>query len=224
MENSVNLGEPVGKQKVVDKTIRPLTTLTSLTPALVTAGQAAGLLGNLPIGVYKGVAAFWDLNLAVNEPNVLAEQQHVLGNIDGQTEGTGLATMTVGAVAAGVIVTTTITVPAGQVWFINAVVGTCVADATGTITYNWRCSLFADAAANVLGGVYHTAGLATPLGPQNDEFSPIATVFNLANKPTLLRLPAGATISGQLTNAVLAATGVVGTMQLFGYVGKTLVA
>jgi len=67
-------------------------------------------------------------------------------------------------------------------------------------------------------------GLATPLGPQNDEFSAIATVFNIANKPTLLRLPAGTTITGQLTNTVLAATGVAGTMQLFGYMGKQLVA
>ena len=212
----------MGRQRVVDNTIRPLTTISSITPAGVIPNSATA--GVIPVGNYKGVPAFWDLDKANNQPLVLAEQLHILGNIDGQTEGRGLATMTVGAVAVGVVVSTTITVPAGQVWFINAVVGTCVADASGTILYNWRCSLFADALANVLGGVYHTVGLATPLAPQNDEFSAIANVFNVANKPTLLRLPAGTTITGQLTNTVLAATGVVGTMQLFGYVGKPLVA
>ena len=214
----------MGRQNIADKSIRPLTTISSITPAGVIYDSARA--GVIPIGNYKGVPAFWDLDKAVNQPLVHAEQLHILGNIDGQTEGTGLATVTVGAVAAGVIVTTTITVPAGQVWYINAVIGTCVADATGTLTYNWRCSLFADALANVLGGVFHTVGLATPLAPQNDEFSAIATVFNIANKPTLLRLPAGTTISAQLTNAAAAAacTGVAGTMQLFGYLGKLLVA
>ena len=215
----------MGKQRPVDKTIRPLTTLTNLTPAIVTASTAVGNLGNLPIGYYKGGTAFWDLDLAVNQPNVLAEQMHILGNIDGATEDTNLQTITAGAIVAGVTVTETLTVPTGFVWYINAIVGTCVADATGTIVYNWRCSLFPDAAGNVLGGVYHTAWLATPLAPQNDEFSAIAVVFGIGNKPVPLRLPAGTTVSGQLMNAAgaAAATGVVATFQLFGWVGKTLV-
>lgn len=218
--------EALGKQRVVDKTLKALTTtLTSLTPATVTAGTNANQLGYMPIGVYKGAAAFWDLNLAVNEPNVQAELLHILGNLDGGTEDFDLQTITVGAVVAGVIVTETLTVPVGEVWFINGVVGTCVADATGTVVYNWRCSLFPDAAANVLGGVYHTAWVATPLGPQLDEFGAIATVFAIGNKPVPLRLPAGTTISGQLMNAAGAAacTGVVGTFQLFGWIGKRLV-
>lgn len=211
-------------KKLADKSIRPFGIPTTLSPAVVTARDAA-LLGILPIGVYKGTAAFWDLNLAVNEPLVQAEAAHILGNIDGAVEGTGLATVTVvPAAAIGLVTTTTITVPAGQVWFINAVVGTCLADATGTVVYNWRCSLFPDAAGSALGAIYHSVGLATPLGPQNDEFTSIATVFNIGNKPTLLRLPAGATISAQLTNTLVIATGVVGTMQLYGYVGKVLVA
>lgn len=204
--------------------IKPLTSLTNLTPSQVV--QDARSAGVIPVGNYKGSPAFWDLDKAVNQPLVLAESQHILGNIDGATEGTGLATITVGAVAAGVVVTTTITVPAGQVWFINAVVGTCVADATGTIVYNWRCSLFPDAGGSALGGVFHTAWLATPLGPQLDEFCAQSMVLGIGNKPTLLRLPAGTTISGQLMNAAgaAAATGVIGTMQLYGYVGKVLVA
>ena len=221
--------DAVGKQSVVDKAIKPMstTTLTNLTPALVTSGTPYTQLGSLPIGYYKGAAAFWDLDLAVNQPNVLAEAQHILGNLDGATAATDLAAVAIPAAAvAGAVVTTTLTVPTGEVWFINAVVGTCLADATGTIVYNWRCSLFPDAAANVLGGVYHTAWLATPLAPQNDEFSAIAVVFAIGNKPIPLRLPAGTTLSHQLMNAAgaAAATGVTGTLQLFGWIGKTLVA
>ncbi len=220
--------ESMGKQAVVDKTVQPMstTTLTNLTPALVTAGAAYNTLGVLPIGMYKGAAAFWDLNLGVNEPNVVAEAQHILGNLDGATATVDLAAIVVpAATVAGTVITTTITVPAGEVWFINCITGTCAADATGTIVYNWRCLLFPDAAANVLGGVYHTAWLATALGPQLDEFGAIATVFAVGNKPVLLRLPAATTISGQLMNAAgaAAATGVTGTMQLFGYRGKALV-
>jgi hypothetical protein len=64
------------------------------------------------------------------------------------------------------------------------------------------------------------------LGPQFDEFSAIATLFAVGNKPIPLRLPAGATITGQLMNAAgaAAATGVAGTLQLYGWRGKALVA
>jgi hypothetical protein len=64
------------------------------------------------------------------------------------------------------------------------------------------------------------------LGPQFDEFSAIATLFAVGNKPIPLRLPAGATITGQLMNAAgaAAATGVAGTLQLYGWKGKALVA
>ena len=202
--------------------IKPLTSLTSLTPAqtIVDATKA----GIIPIGNYKGAAAFWDLDKANNQPLVLAEQLHILDNIDGAGVD-GVVNVTMPAAAAlGVVVSGTITVPAAEVWFINCVTSTCAADATGTVTYNWRCSLFPDALGNVLGGAYHTANLATALGPQLDEFSPIATVFGVGNKPTLLRLPAGTTITGQLTVTAVAITGVVGTLQLFGYKGKVLVA
>lgn len=204
--------------------IRPLTTLTNITPSQVIPNAIGA--GVIPVGNYKGQAAFWDLDKQVNQPLVGAERLHILGNIDGAgLSGVAAMTVVLGAVA-GTVVSGTITVPAGQVWFINAIVGTCVADATGTIIYNWRCSLFPDALANALGGLYHTAWVATPLGPQQDEFGDGIMVLGIGVKPVQLRLPAGATISGQLMNAVgaAAATGIVGTFQLFGYVGKALVA
>ena len=218
----------MGRDRLADKGIHPLTTLSTITPAGVIADAARA--GVIPVGNYKGVAAFWDLDKAVNQPLVGAEQLHILGNLDGATAGVDLATITVPALAvASTVVTVTLTVPAGEVWYINGVIGTCLADATGTIVYNWRCSLF-PLAANVLGNVYHTAWLGTPVGVAPllgwDEFGPIATLFALGNKPIPLRLPAGATITGQLMNAVgaAAATGVAGTMQLFGWRGKVLVA
>lgn len=215
----------MGEQKLVDKTIKPMTTtLTSLTPALVTSGTHYSQLGILPVGYYKGGAAFWDLNLAVNEPNVAAEGLHILGNIDGAGVDGAITAVMPAAAALGAVVSGTITVPAGEVWFINGITSTCAADATGTVTYNWRCSLFPDALGNVLGGVYHTANLATALGPQLDEFSYIGNVFAIGNKPVPLRLPAGATITAQLTVTVLAITGVTATMQLYGWKGKPLVA
>jgi hypothetical protein len=204
--------------------IRPLTTLTNVTPSQVIPSAIGA--GVIPVGNYKGQPAFWDLDKAVNQPLVWAEQQHILGNIDGAGLN-GIALMTVtAAVTAGLAVSGTITVPAGQVWFLNAVVATCLADATGTIVFNWRCSLFTDVLANALGGLFHTAWIATPLLPQQDEFGIVAPVLDLNNKPTMLRLPAGTTISGQLMNAIGGAipTGVVGTFQLFGYIGKALVA
>ncbi len=214
----------LGTRRLEDKTIRPFTTITSLTPASVIPN--ASVAGVIPVGNYKGAAAFWDLDKANNQPLVLAEQLHILGNLDGATSGVDLATITVPAgMLAGAKVETTITVPTGEVWYINAVIGTCLADATGTVTFNWRSSVM-PLSGNALGALYHTAELATPLGPQSDEFSPIATVFAVTNKSVLLRLPAGATITGVLTNALLAAatTGVVGTLQLFGFKGKALVA
>lgn len=217
----------MGKQNPVPNVLRPLTTtLTNITPAMATLGGYSNI-GRLPIGYYKGSAAFWDLNLAVNEPNVAAEGLHILGNLDGATALQDLAAVVIpAATVAGTTITTTLTVPTGEVWFINCITGTCAADATGTIVYNWRCSLFPDAGGSVLGGVYHTAWLATALGPQLDEFGAIATVFAVGNKPVVLRLPAGTAISAQLMNAAgaAAATGVTGTMQLFGWRGKVLVA
>ncbi len=182
-----------------------------------------------PMGVYNTKTGYWvGLPIeALTEALVLAEQLNIVGNLDGLTEDTDLQTITVPAgTVAGVTITETLTVPSGEVWFINGVVGTCLADVTGTIVFNWRCSRFADAGGSALGGIFHAAPLATPLGPQYDEFSEIATLFALGNKPVPLRLPPGATISGQLTNAVgaAAATGVVGTLRLYGWKGKYLVS
>jgi len=76
----------MGKQKIVDKTITPLQALTSVTPLTATEGRTRGSLGILPIGVYKGEAAFIDLDKLANQPLVEAEQLHILGILDGREE------------------------------------------------------------------------------------------------------------------------------------------
>ena len=226
----------MGEKALVDKTVVPLsTTLTNLTPALVTAGSVAGNLGNLPIGYYKGSAAFWDLDLAVNQPNVLSEQEHILGILDGREEGYDLRTLTtvVGVASpVGTILAGTLTVPAGEVWYINAVqsIVNCVGAANGLVG-NWRCSLWTDRAAtpNAAGQSFHPpAGLATAAGATVttlDEFGGWTTVLAIANKVPMLRLPAGAIVSFVLVTATAQVdVAAASTLQLFGTVGKVLVA
>jgi len=215
-----------GKQRLANKAISPAELIKALQAGSITITQAMQMYsGVIPIGDYKGLAAVFDIDKQVVQPLVWAEQLHILGNLDGATEDVDLQTITVpaGALATSVV-SETLTVPDGEVWFINAVVGTCLADATGTIVYNWRCSLF-PLEGVPLGALYHTAWLPTPLGPQFDEFSAIATLFAVGNKPVPLRLPAGESITGSLMNAAgaAAATGVAGTLQLFGWKGKPLI-
>lgn len=239
----MNLEDPMGKQKTVDKTVRPMTTLTSLTPALVTAGQNVGLLGNLPIGVYKGAAAFWDLNLAVNEPNVMAEQQYIMGILDGREEGYDLRTVTIPLLApAGTLQAGTLTVPAGELWYVNCVRMNCPADATAGFTLNWACSLWTDRiGAAAAGQPFRTAavalasavpaGIATHVAPggvaiqQLDEFGEIATAWFFTNKVPMLRLPAGAVITFTvLTDTAAPTVATACTLSLQGAMAKVLVA
>ncbi len=246
MEDNMKLEEAVGRQKLVDKTIRPMTTtITNLTPALVTAGQAAGALGTIPIGVYKGAAAFWDLNLAVNEPNVLAEQQYILGILSGREEAYDLVTVTVPVTAvAGTLVSGSLTVPTGELWLVNAVSMNCASDAVAGFTMDWYCSLWTDRVGALgLGQPFHAPAhaLANAVDPGNvlaathvipgggainmlDEFGPIATAWNIANKVPVLRLPAGTVITFTvLTDTGLPAVATVCTLGLFGAMAKILV-
>ncbi|GAH63018.1 unnamed protein product, partial [marine sediment metagenome] len=66
----------MGKQRKTDKTVRPLTTLSNLTPAAVTGGIPVNQLGSLPLGAYKTGTAFFDLDKLANQPLVLSEQKH----------------------------------------------------------------------------------------------------------------------------------------------------
>ena len=210
--------------------MRPLQTLSSLTPAAVTGGVAVSNLGNIPLGAYKGGIAFWDLDKAVNQPLVAAEQAHILGILDGRLEGLDLVTVTIplgGAVNSNI--RGRLTVPAGEVWFVSAVKTVTPADSTGSAYAYWRCNLWADYGTiadpdglNFNATQYNGAGGVTTY----DEFGPWTTLVAVTNKTSLLRLPAGAKVTLDVTckTGIWAAGSGVNTLQLFGFRGKALVA
>jgi len=185
--------------------------------------------GVIPMGDYKGYGALWDIDKAVKQPLVLAEQLHILGILDGREEDYDLQTIRIptGSVA-GAEVRETLEVPSGEVWYVTAVVLTTPADQGGTPAINWRCSLWTDRAAtpDSAGQAFHAANLSnTPNGGTwTDEFHALGPSIALANKPCALRLPAGTVITAVATNLNAAATANMDcTLALYGFIGKPLV-
>ncbi len=221
----------MGKQRKADKTIRPLTTLTNLTPATVTGGVAINALGRLPIGVYKGAAAFWDLDKAVNQPLVQAEQQHILGILSGREAAYDLVNIAIAAAdPIGTSHTGTITVPTGELWFVNAVEGYSPANGAGAqVGFNWYCSLWTDRVGALgHGQAFHGAEQVSAINTAQtitDDFHYVGAVWAVTNKPVMLRLPAGTVLTAIFTTrggATVPATPC--TFSVFGYMGKILVA
>lgn len=220
----------MSKDRLVDKTISPLQ-LTNLTPASVTQGRATNTWGVIPIGNYKGAAAFFDLDKMANQPLVWAEQQHILGILDGREEDYDLQTLaTIAAEAIGTVHTAALTVPAGVVWFLNAVELVVPASGGGNaITANWRCSLWSDRSLvpSPNGQAFHPADYNPGAGggTQWDEFGVICIAWAVDNKQSLLRLPAGAVLTVTFTNTLaIAAAAVNCIFRVYGFVGKLLVA
>lgn len=219
----------MGATRVIDNTVRPLTTITSIAPAGVIPDVSRA--GVIPVGNYKGVPAFWDLDKAVNQPLVWAEQQHILGILDGREEDYDLQTLGITlAEAIGTIHSAALTVPAGQVWYVNCV-ETIIAASGGAniIEANWRCSLWTDRAAtpSTAGQLFHAANFNFGVGggTQDDEFSVAPALFAIANKQPLLRLPAGAIVTVTFVNTTAVAAATVNcTFGLHGFIGKLLVA
>jgi len=221
----------MGRQKQVDKTVRPLTSLTNLTPATVTGGRAINQLGNIPIGVYKGAAAFWDLDKAVNQPLVTAEQQHIMGILSGREAAYDLAQIAV--VAADPIGTAhvgTITVPTGELWFVNAVEGFSPANGAGSqVGYNWYCSMWTDRVGALgHGQAFHGAEQVSAVNTAQtvtDDFHYVGAVWAVTNKPVMLRLPAGTVLTAIFsTRTAISTPAIACTFSVFGYIGKMLVA
>jgi hypothetical protein len=227
--------EKMGRQKLVDKTIVPQEEgimpqqLAGLTPGVALQQR----LGFYPLGGYKGQSVFFDLDKLVNEPLVDAEMKHILGILDGREEDYDLQTLTpVVADPIGTAYSGSLTVPSGQVWYLNAVrtILNTTAAAQGLVG-NWRCSLWPSRAATPVeaGQAFHpAAGLVQAAGGTTtwlDEFGPIATAWLITNKVPLLRLPAGAVITFTLvTTTAIVDLAVANTLQLYGFVGKKLVA
>ncbi|MDD5511812.1 MAG: hypothetical protein PHI12_13525, partial [Dehalococcoidales bacterium] len=177
-------------------TVSPMQVLSTLTPAQVTGGINQNQLGFIPIGVYKGQAAFWDLDQAVNQPLVHAESLQIMKILDGRLAGYDMQTLTVQAGAAiDSIVTVALTVPTTEVWFVNDIVITTPADDAGgaRAIANFRISFWQDNAAtpSALGQAFDAVGYGGVGGViQHCEFFGGAPFIAVANKPVTLRLPA----------------------------------
>jgi len=222
-------------RKLVDKTLSPAEIAKALQTGTITIAQAQAMYnGVIPIGDYKGIAAILDLDKLVVQPLVNAELAHILGILDGREENHDLLTLTtvVGAASPiGTVLSGSLTVPAGEVWFISAVETyvNCTGVANGLVG-NWRCSLWPDRAAtpSEAGQSFHpAAGLVVAAAATLttlDEFGPIATAWVITNKVSLLRLPAGAVITFVLvTTTAEVDVAAASTLKLYGSVGKPLV-
>lgn len=224
----------MGKQAVKEmpalKLVTPAQTLVSLTPGDVTGGTAIDNLGVIPLGVYKGEAAFWDLDKLVNQPLASIEKQHVLGVLDGREEDYDLQTLAIVlAEAIGTAHMAQLTVPTDEVWFVNAV--ETVVPASGganIITANWYCSMWTDRLGALgYGQPFHGAALnfGAGGGTQWDEFGVIPLLWAATNKPETLRLPSGTVLTVIFTNTgVVAAAAANCLFRAYGYVGRKLVA
>ena len=238
--------ENMGKQKTVSKVITAAELVKALQGGSVTIAQAQQMYnGVIPIGDNNGIAALYDINKQVIQPLVWAEQQHILGILSGRQAARDLVTILVPVTAVpGIFLTAGLTVPADELWYVNAVSMNCPGDAAAGFTMNWHCSLWTDPAVvpSPLGQSYHFAAHALanavdagnplfthtpPAGGainQLDEFGPVATAWSITNKVPLLRLPGGTTITFTVLPDTLApAVATACTLGLFGFVAKILV-
>ena len=206
----------MGKQKVVDKTISPMQVgLTTLTPAAVTGGRAVNTLGVIPVGNYKGVAAFIDLDKLVNQPLVLAEKAYALDRLDSR-DGINVTVPNLTALAA--IITGEIAVPAGEVWYLNRLSVVCpAADATGTASFNILVSSFPKTAAG--GDKPYLPANVTAMGANTDCDLPAQGQLGEE-----LRLVGGDKLTLQLTVTVAFTADKVFRLNVWGRKGKPLVA
>jgi len=228
----LNVDEIMGKRRTVDKSIQPMATVQNITPANFTIAALTPAYGAVVIGDYKGAARFLDLNKLVNLPLVWAEQQHILGILDGREEGYDLKTLTVANTAPlGTSYSGALTVPSGEVWYVNAV--QVVLDTTASahgLTANWHLDKWTDRAAtpSAHGQPFYATNLVQAAGGTTTtlaEFGPIATAWLITNKTVLLRLPAGAVLTFAITTTTAPATAAVAnTLILKGFVTPALVA
>jgi len=201
-------------QKLVDKSISPLQ-LTTLTPASVTQGRATNTWGVIPIGNYKGAAAFIDLDKLVNQPLVLAEKAYALNRVDSR-DGVNVTVPNLSVLAT--VVTGEIEVPAGEVWYVNRLSVVCpAADATGSASFNILVSSFPKTAA----------GGDKPYLPANVTAMGATTDYDLPAQGELgeeLRLVGGDILTLQLVVTVAFTADKVFRLNPWGRQGKSLVA
>jgi len=189
--------------------------LTTLTPAAVTGGRAINTLGVLPIGNYKGTAAFIDLDKLVNQPLVLAEKAYCQDRVDSRN---GVQVTVTDGSAVGTVVTGEIVVPAGEVWYLNRLSVTCpAADTDGSCSFNILVSSWPLTEAGTPKGYFAT----------NQVAMGVTTDIDLPAQGELgeeLRLVGGDRLILQLVVTVAFTADKVFRLDPFGRKGKALVA
>ncbi len=179
-----------GRQRVVNKVINALQTLANLSPTDFLFRQGSQGSATLPIGKYKAGVAFWDLDKAVNQPLVLVEKAYALDKLDDRD----VVSVKIGAGAAiAASGRNRLTVPAGQVLFLNRlVVNAPAADAGGAfLTVNVRVSIWPDVAT-----IPDTDGKSYWTTDKEPKGAPVT--LDIPAQGELgeeLRLPAGSTLT-----------------------------
>jgi hypothetical protein len=118
----------MGKEKLIDKTIQPLSA-GGINVAQAT-GRPARELGVLPVGYYKGQAAFVDLDKLVNQPLAAIERLYSTDRIDARDI---IEAVIAAGAAVGASARARLTVPAGEVWFLNRIVPVSPAESGGAV-------------------------------------------------------------------------------------------
>jgi hypothetical protein len=225
--------------------LSPLQRVKALTTGLVAAPPMADV--SLLVGGWAdGDWRFLNVG-GLEELQVLAEQQHILGILDGRLLATAttpgdLATVTIpaGTVVGAVAGTQrfTIPVPPAEVWFIQAVALHSPAEsapmAGEIVTCNFRTTVWPDTAVvpNALGLPYFGGSPQDYVWTINDEifdceFSIGSTAWmwwGTKNIQTMLRIPGGESISLEaILTGANAGANLVADMRLYGFKGKLLV-
>ena len=211
----------------MDKTIDPIKALQA--GNLTTAAAQQMYNGVIPIGDYKGVASILDLDALVKQPLVEAEQKHILGILDGREEDYDLQTLSIVLnEGIGTAHVAALTVPAGEVWYVNVVRGYVPATVGMTVLFQWYCSLWTDRAVTPSG--YGQPFYAAPQtnvagGPYtyDAEFDEQGPIWAVTNKHVALRLPAGTILSCGFVTASALGEAIDCLFQVFGFIGKALV-
>jgi len=241
----LNTDEIMGKRRIIDKSIQPMSTIQNITPANFTIARQTPAYGAIVMGDYRGAARFLDLDKMVVQPLVVAEQQYIMGILDGREEGYDIVTVSVPVTAvATTLLSGALTVPAGELWYVNCVRMNCPGDVAGGagFTLNWHCNLWTDrVGASAYGQPFRTAAVAlasvdpsgaifthvVPAGgaiQQLDEFGDIATAWSMVNKIPMLRLPANTVITFTvLSDTGLVAVATASTLSVHGAMAKILV-
>jgi hypothetical protein len=165
---------------------------------------------------------------ALRELEVLAERVHSTGKLD--TRDTVTATIAA-ASAVGTTATATITVPAGEVWFIHAIVVHVPAQTVGDIvTANFRISRWPDTATtpNTAGLAFWAANVGVGVAADFEaDFGELPAAFIALGDAigTYLRLEGGDVITlNSVLTGVAAAGALATTLTPYGYKGKLLIS